>query len=148
VLLGHFETYDLPGQPAGPRLVVGGTPEQPTEWLRDSDVMSLVKNQGSWLAPNSVVMLLSCESAAASPATLSSLVLSFLKAHAGAVVGTECLAFSGLLARFGKEFAEGMIRDHQSLGEVLRLTRRRLLHQGNPLAFVVNAIGVADLKIV
>jgi hypothetical protein len=148
VLLAHFETDDLPGQPGGPRIVVGGTPKNPTEWLRDSEVMWLVKNQGPWPAPNSVVMLLSCESAATSPATLSSLVLSFLKAHAGAVVGTECMAFSGLLARFGTEFVEGMIRDHQPLGEVLRSTRRRLLHQGNPLAFVVNAIGVADLKIV
>lgn len=147
VLLGHFENNDLPLQPSGARIVVGGTPSNPTDWLQDTHVMSLVKNQGPWPAPNSVVMLLSCESAAASPATLSSLVLSFLRAHAGAVVGTECLAFSGLLARFGREFAEGMIREHQSLGEVLLSTRRRLLGQGNPLAFVVNAIGVADLKI-
>lgn len=147
VLLGHLQIEDVPGQPTGPRMVVGGTPNAPTAWLRDSEVMSLVKRKGSWPDPNSIVMLLSCESAATSPATLSSLVLSFLKARASAVVGTECPAFSGLLARFGKDVAEGMVQDEQPLGEVLRSTRRRLLHQGNPLAFVLNAIGVADLKV-
>jgi CHAT domain len=147
LVLGHMETEELENQPPGPRLVLEGSRKNPTHWLRDTDVMDRVEYDKPWDAPNPIVVLLSCDSANTSPETLSNLVLSFLKAHASAVVGTECMVFSGLLARFGTELAEAMIRDHRTLGEALRASRRGLLHQGIPLAFVVNAIGIADLKI-
>ncbi len=150
LILGHMEIADKQQEPTGPRIVLATDPTDPdhraTHWLRDGEVMDKVL-ESTWPQPQSIVMLLSCESAGTSPATLSNLVLSLLKAHAAAVIGTECEAFTQLLARFGQELAESMICDHQSLGEAITSTRRRLLHQGIPLAFVINSMGVADLKI-
>jgi hypothetical protein len=146
LVLGHMEIEDKPQEPVGPRIVLDAQNGKVTHWLRDGEVMDYVL-QTRWQQPHSVVLLLSCESAGTSPATLSNLVLSFLKANAAAVIGTECQAFTQLLSRFGQELAESMIRDRLSLGQAINETRRRLLHQGIPLAFIINSIGVADLKL-
>jgi hypothetical protein len=144
VLLAHLEGGSVPGLPEGPRiqfLDANGA----TEWFAASDILNQVRRQSYWGQPNSLVLLLNCKSAEISPAMLSNFVWAFHQAHAGAVVGTEVPAYSGLTERFGSEFTRAMWVDGKPLGETLKTIRRILLEEGNPLGFIFTSIGCAEL---
>jgi hypothetical protein len=90
-------------------------------------------------------LLLNCKSAEIGPETLSNFVSAFHQAHAGAVVGTEVPAYSDLMERFASEFTSAMWVSGKNLGETLKIIRRILLQEGNPLAFIFTSIGCAEI---
>lgn len=93
-------------------------------------------------------MLMACGSAATAPTTLNDFVLALLDAAASAVVGTETMAFSGLVAEFAREVATRMWKpEGATLGETIKDARRRLMLQRNPLGFVSCSYGSADLTV-
>jgi hypothetical protein len=60
-------------------------------------------------------------------------------------VGTEVPAYSDLMERFGLEFTRAMWIDGKTLGQTVRIIRRILLQEGNPLGFIFTSIGCAEL---
>jgi hypothetical protein len=68
------------------------------------------------------------------------------RAHASAVVGVECKAFSGLLASFSRDVGIALC-NQVPLGQAMLDFRRKALHTGHPLAFIFTSIGSADVKL-
>ena len=99
-----------------------------------------------WNQPNAIVMLMACESAATNAETLYDFVIEFHRARAAAIVGVECNAFSGLLSQFSADVTVALSKG-ALLGQSMLDFRRKMLHRGNPLAFIFTAIGCADIEI-
>lgn len=142
VVLGPMAVADAEGEPPGPRIVL--RPGQ--RWLQDKAVVDFCRSRGRWAQPRSLVMVLASTADAAPPATVTDLMLAFHSAGAGAVIGTECAVFPGLLSRFAAEVTGALLRG-ESLGAALTGFRRLLLREHNPLGFVFTAIGSADLTL-
>jgi hypothetical protein len=142
VVLGHMAIADAAGEPRGPRLIL----HPGKAWLQDRKVIDFRRAHGRWSQPRSLVMVLACAAGATEPATVTDFMLAFHNAGAGAVIGTECTVFSGLLSRFAAEVT-GSLLEGASLGAALTGFRRRLLSERNPLGFVFNALGNADLTL-
>ncbi len=107
----------------------------------------LKKHLSAWTQPNSLVLLMACESAAVSVATISGLVDALTQCGAAGVVGTECDVFSDLVGRFAGELTLRMWSDGQSLGEAIVALRRELLLEGNPLGFAFTPFGPSELHL-
>ncbi len=144
VLLAHLEDGSVAGLPEGPRIQFLDAGNA-TEWLAAAGILSQVRKYKHWDQPNSLVLLLNCKSAEIGPETLSNFVSAFHQAHAGAVVGTEVPAYSDLMERFASEFTSAMWVSGKNLGETLKIIRRILLQEGNPLAFIFTSIGCAEI---
>ena len=142
IVLGHMATATVQGEPIGPRIVL--LPGR--RFLQDKKIIDFRRTHGRWTEPRSVVMVLACTAGTTQPATVTDFMLAFHNAGAGAVVGTECTVFSGLLARFATEVT-GALVGGASLGAAMTGFRRRLIREKNPLGFVFNAIGNADLTL-
>jgi hypothetical protein len=141
IVLGHLETRELPGEPRGPRIVL--VPK--AKWLQDKHIIDRCRGGKTWRRqPRSLVMVLSCLSGAVEPATVTDFVRAFKHAGAAAVIGTECTAFSGLLGRFGTYVTRALL-EQRTLGEAVTGFRRQLLTERNPLGFIFNVVGSADL---
>ena len=84
---------------------------------------------------------------ATNPATLTDFVVAFHRARAGAIIGTECLAFSDCVSRFSQRFFPLLWERGVPLGEAMTEVRRALLQKGYPLAFIFSSIGRADLRV-
>jgi hypothetical protein len=141
VVLGHLETAAAAGEPAEPRIVL--VPKK--SWFRAGPVTAREKADGEWEQPRTVVLVMACGSAATEVGTLNDFVTALSSAGAAAVVGTECPAFTRLLARFAREVIADLWSGKTTLGEAIKGCRRRLVAAGNPLAFVFSAAGNADL---
>lgn len=142
IVLGHMETAGASGD--FPRVVL--TPQK--EWLRRQQISQKVRRSAErWTQPRTIVMLMACESAQTSAATVNDFVSALATAGAAAVVGTEAVVPSGLAADSARELTALLWTDRRTLGEAMTTLRRRLLAEGNPLAFVFHAVGNADLAL-
>jgi hypothetical protein len=140
VVLGHLETKVINGEPYGPRIVLpDGT------WLTSSEIMKRVKKR-EWEQPNTLVLLMGCQTSLVKLGTLTGFNTAFNSAGAAGVAGTEVVAFSGLLTRFAQEITLALWRQNK-LGPAIAEFRRDLLVAGNPLAFVFHALGSADIHL-
>jgi hypothetical protein len=141
IVLGHLEKSPVKGEPPGIRIVLPGG----KSWLRADDILKRVKKK-EWEQPCTLVMLMGCETALTELGTLTDFVTALQSARAGAVVGTECVAFSRLLARFATEVTLALWQKTK-LGQAVTEFRRLMLRAGNPLAFVFQAIGGTDVHL-
>jgi hypothetical protein len=140
LLVGHYETRDLPGQPPGPRLILPGQ-----KWLQADQIIDRAqKEKRKWTPPNPIVVIAACKTTAADLRTLVDFLGAFADSRAAAVVGTETVIFEGLARRFGKEIATAIFKG-ETLGGAVVGFRRRLLQEDNPLGFVLTPYGDADL---
>jgi hypothetical protein len=142
IVLGHLETATIFGEPEGPRIVL--VPKQ--QWLQATPITNRQINDGDWEQPRTLVLLMACGSGATDITTLNDLMTALTSVGAAAVIGTECAAFSRLVSRFAQEVTLDVWKG-ASLGEAVKAFNRRLVQAGNPLAFVFNYIGDADLTI-
>jgi hypothetical protein len=137
-----LETTTIFGEPEGPRIVL--VPKQ--QWLQATPITNRQINDGDWEQPRTLVLLMACGSGATDITTLNDLMTALTSVGAAAVIGTECAAFSRLVSRFAQEVTLD-VWEGASLGEAVKAFNRRLVQAGNPLAFVFNYIGDADLTI-
>ncbi|NOT58754.1 MAG: hypothetical protein HOP19_00860 [Acidobacteria bacterium] len=143
VTLGHLETNQIAGEPEGPRIVI--QPKQ--QWLQAQEITNRQIADGDWeQQPNTLILLMACGSAATDIATLNDLSTAFTSTRAAAIVGTECVVFSRLVARFAEEVTLDLWNG-MPLGQAVKQFNRRLTGAGNPLAFVFNYLGAADLQV-
>jgi hypothetical protein len=146
-VLGHLETSkDIDGEPVDDRIVL--VPGR--KWLMVHDLLKQGKTKGRWDQPQALSLLMSCGTAAIEPATLNGFVIALTSVGASAVVGTECLTFSGLAARFAEEVTIQLWAKEakpMTLGNAVKEFRRNLTTSWNPLAFVFSAYGAADLTV-
>lgn len=142
IVLGHLEMQNIAGEPRVPRIVlVPGS-----KWLTEEEISKRFQKDLGWSQPRTIVLLMACESAAIGLETLNSFVTSLDAAGAAAVVGTECTVFSDLASTFAQELTLALWKG-DTLGKAVTGFRRRLLRTGNPLAFVFQCVGAADLMI-
>lgn len=145
VVFGHLTAEPKEGEPTGTRIPIPGT--SPQEWLMSRQILEYLDDHDPWSDRNPVVVLLTCDSMATNPATLTDFVVAFHRARAGAIIGTECLAFSDCVSRFSQRFFPLLWERGIPLGEAMTEVRRALLQKGYPLAFIFSAIGRADLRV-
>ena len=145
VVFGHLTSEPRDGEPSGTRIPIPGT--SPQEWFMSRQILEYLDNHAPWSDPNTIVVLLTCDSMATNPRTLTDFVVAFHRARAGAIIGTECLAFSDCVSRFSQRFFPLLWEREVPLGEAMRAVRRDLLQQGYPLAFIFSSIGRADLRV-
>ena len=142
VTLGHLQTTDIDGELPVTRIVL-----QPNKkWLQAELLTDRQISDGDWEQPRTLVLLMACGAAATDIRTLNDLVMAFTSVRAAAIAGTECVVFTALAARFTKEITLDLWGG-KPLGEAVMNFNRRLVSSGNPLAFVFNYLGDADLKI-
>jgi hypothetical protein len=142
IVLGHLETKVIAGEPLGPRIVLAPK----TRWFRAESITAREKKEGEWdQQPRSVVLLMACGAGATEVGTLNDFVTALSSVGAAAVVGTECLVFTRLVTLFSQELIAGLWDGRTTLGAAIQSFRRRLVTAGNPLAFVFNVAGNADL---
>jgi hypothetical protein len=142
ILLGHLETRPLSGEPLGARLVL------PTRdrWLRAKTLTDRVIDEKKWDTPRPIVFLMACSAASTQLATPSDLLIALTTAGAVAVIGTECVIFTGMAARCALELTEAFWAQ-QPLGAAVSSFRRQLMKEGNPLGFAFTAYGDAELTL-
>jgi hypothetical protein len=140
LLVGHYETQDLPGQQAGPRLTLSGG-----RFLQPDDVVEYQKKGlPPWDDPHSVILLAACSGAVVELKDVVNFVSVFTNAGAGAVVGPEVTVYESLARRFGVEMSAKIVNG-SSVGAAMLDFRRDLLRQFNPLGLVFTSYGFADL---
>jgi hypothetical protein len=143
IVLGHLETRAIDGEPEEPRIILPGSERR---WLLASEITDRHQDDGGWEQPRTLVFLMACGSGATDIGTLNDFVTALSSAGAAAVVGTECPVFTSLVARFAGEVTLDLWKG-ATLGQATNAFSRRLAISGNPLAFVFNCIGNADLTI-
>jgi hypothetical protein len=143
IVMGHMQLTPLDGEPNEPRIVL--SPKK--RWFLASSIMKRLKSKDEWKPPNTLVLLMACSAGATELVTLNDFVTNLTSAGAAAVVGTECLVFSSLVARFAQEVTTDLWNKH-TLGEAVKFFNRRLVGAGNPLAFIFNCLGNSDIKLV
>lgn len=95
-----------------------------------------------------LVVLNACGSAELSPLTYEGLAPYLLDQGARAVIGTECEMPIFFGAAFGRELLIAFFDSGTTIGNVLRVIRRRFVEQhGNPLGLLYALYGSADLYI-
>jgi hypothetical protein len=141
VLVGHMETRTVTGEPDVPRIVV----EAGKQWLHALEVRERTEDDDILQKPQPLVLLMACSSAAVELRTLNDLFKSLVRAGAAGVVGNETVINTKLASTFAGELT-GRLWKGESFGESIRLVRRRMLAQGNPLGFILTAFGDADLQ--
>ncbi|WP_426536934.1 peptidoglycan-binding protein [Bradyrhizobium sp. McL0615] len=140
VVLGHLETKPIRDQPIGPRIVLpkGG-------WLLPGEITDRVLEK-TWDQPRTLVLLMGCQTALVDLGSLVGFGTAFNSARAAGIAGTEVVAFSRLLTRFAQDITLSLWKK-EKLGAAISAFRRRLLVAGNPLAFVFQALGGADIHL-
>jgi hypothetical protein len=143
VILTHYETQTLAGQPVGPRMLLPGG-----RWLQAEHLTTRAQSESprKWIDPHPIIVLAACEAVAEDMQSLTGFLGAFADARAAAVVGTETVVFEGLAARFGKALVQAVLTN-RSLGEAMLAFRRALIAELNPLGFVFTPYGDADLKV-
>ncbi len=142
IVLGHMAEGNVVGEPEGLRMQLPGK-----KWFLAKDVIDRLLDDDPWKQPNTLVLLMACSSGATELITLNNFLMSLTTARATAVIGTECLVRSSLVARFTEEVMSDLW-EKKRLGEAMKLFNRRLVSNGNPLAFVFNCLGNTGIKLV
>ena len=145
IVMGHFEKKIIAGEPTDGRIVL--VPKK--QWFLAREILKrFQKAKGRpWQQPNTLVLLMACSSGATEISTLNDFVTNLNSAGAAAVLGTECLVFSSLVGRFARDVISDLWQGRK-LGEAVKLFNRRLVSAGNPLSFVFNSLGNADLELI
>ena len=138
ILLGHVRSDG-----GEPRITLPGG----TRALGAGEILDRVA-RGEWGQPCTLVLLMGCDTGMIEIGTLNGFVQALSSAGAGGVVGTECIAFSRLLGRFASEIALALWQPDATLGRAVTQFRRDMLGAGNPLAFIFQVLGTADLHLV
>jgi hypothetical protein len=141
VAIGHHAELAVTGQPRGSRIQVDG------RWLVLGELGKRLMRRVFWETPNSVVLLLACDTSTTSPVKLNDFAFSFLKARAGGVLATELVIRSDLAARCAELVTRSLFVELQSFSTAVRDLHRRFAHNGNPLAFSFVNLGHAELHI-
>ncbi|HMJ32572.1 MAG TPA: CHAT domain-containing protein [Baekduia sp.] len=141
-VVAHHVDRDLAGEPPGSRLKLGNGSVF-LSWERIADALQL---KLSWTAPNSVVLLMACESGQATTARLDDFATLLTRAGAGAVVATELDIGTDLAARCARDVTTDLL-DGATFGAALLRFHRRLAHVGNPFGFSFCWIGDAGLEV-
>jgi len=143
IMLGHMET-----KPAPQRFELAQPPNE--KWLLSKTIDEFIIDRKEWNAqPRTLVLFMACSSGATELVTLNDFVTSWIAAGSAAMVGTECLTFSRLVARFAREVTVDLLaKKPKSLGEAVMSFNRRMISSGNPLGFVFNSLGDADLSVI
>jgi hypothetical protein len=139
VVLGHLETEPILGQPKGPRIVL------PKGWLLPGEITDRFSEK-TWGQPKTLFLLMGCQAALMDLGTLVGFGTAFNSAGAAGIAGPEVVAFSRLLTRFAQDITLDLWRKEQ-LGAAISAFRRRLLVAGNPLAFVFQVLGGANVHL-
>jgi len=142
IVMGHLETRPIAGEPQGPRLVLPSR----ERWLRAAAVADRTIDDRGWDQPRPLVFLMACSAAATQLSTPNDLLLALARAGAAAVIGTECIIFSGMASRFADEVTDALWR-HRPLADAVNDFRANLLREGNPLAFAFTVYGDAELTL-
>jgi hypothetical protein len=142
VLLAHLENRDLPNEPKGVRVDLGGQ-----SWLTLNELSNRIASdlQG-WSDPRPIIMQMTCNSANVDVTTVNHFLLQWNTAGAAAIVGTEAVVGP----KIASECARGLTDDLWSkkpLGDAVTDFRRELVFAGNPLGFLFSAYGDVDLAI-
>ncbi len=140
LLVGHYRTQDVPGEPAGPRLTLAAQ-----RFLRPDDIFQQSGlHPENWTDPRSVILLAACSGGVVDITSVQNFVNIFIGVGAGAVVGPEAVIYEGVARRFAVEMSEALVAG-ASVGDAMLAFRRRLLQNLNPLGLVFTAYGFADL---
>ncbi|MBV9925263.1 MAG: CHAT domain-containing protein [Acidobacteria bacterium] len=142
VVLGHLQTNPVAAEPDEPRIVL----VQSQKWLTADSILDRLVLESRWKQPNTLVLLMACSAGATEVGTLNDFMTALTSVGAAAVVGTECVTFSSLVSRFTHELTSELWKK-RTLGEAVKFFNRRLVSSGNPLAFVFNYLGDADLTV-
>jgi hypothetical protein len=145
IVYSHLETKDLPGEPPGRRVLFMTGADR--EFLLADDLRQRWRRAGfaPWRQPRTVVFLMTCSSLTDED-LLSDFGKSFHVAGAAAVVGVEVPVFEALVSQFACQVTRAWWAG-APLGEAIRGFRHQLMVAGNPLGFVFNVLGNADLRV-
>jgi hypothetical protein len=166
LVLGHNETADIFGEPTGPRIQLLTA----DRWLQGKGISQSEDKHGRWQPPHSIVLLLSCASAAPAVTELTSYLSALQAVKAGAIVGTECDVYSDLAVEFTLHIQAAMTgravpapanhdggdREQPQLAPVaactfaqaMRVARHRIvIDDKDPRGFVFGAFGPAELTL-
>ena len=141
LLVGHYTTKTVKGEPEGARLTLPHS-----RFLTPGAVLDQREsNPKTWKDPRSVVLLAACSGGVVDIKGAKNFVSAFAGAGAGAVVGPETIIFEGLARRFAVDMCEALVNGRSSVGAAMLEFRRRLLRDFNPLGLVFTSYGFADL---
>ena len=140
IVVGHLEKRTVAGREEMFIQLPGG------QWLSAEPITSRHERSGEWDQPRTLVLLMACGSGATELSTLNDFVTALTAAGASAVISTECMIFSRLVARFASEVTDALWND-EPLGKAIQAFNRRMVQAGNPLAFVFNCLGDAELTL-
>jgi hypothetical protein len=140
LLVGHYRTKDVTGEPAGPRLTLPGQ-----RFLKPDDIFRQRKSHPeNWTDPRTVILLAACSGGVVDITSVLNFVNIFTGVGAGAVIGPEAIIYEGVARRFAVEVSEALVAG-KSVGVAILEFRRRLLQNLNPLGLLFTAYGFADL---
>jgi len=139
IVIGHYETRDIPKQLPGPRILLNAT----GACLRATDITARDISDGEWNDPRPLVLLMACSSTVTTPATLNDLLIALNGAGAAAIVGTECTIFTDLVSRFAREVTIDVWKG-VAVGKAVTAFRRRMFAEGNPCGMLFSLFGDSD----
>jgi hypothetical protein len=140
LLVGHYRTQDVIGEPAGPRLTLPGQ-----RFLKPGDILDQRREHpDNWTDPRSVILLAACSGGVIDITSVRNFVNTFTTVGAGAIIGPEAIIYEGVARRFAVEMSEALMAG-KSVGTAILEFRRGLLQNLNPLGLLFTAYGFADL---
>lgn len=140
LLVGHYKSADVAGEPRGPRLTLPGK-----RFLLPDDILRQRQmHPKDWADPRSVILLAACSGGVVDITSARNFVNVFTGVGAGAVIGPEVIIYEGVARRFAVEISEALVAG-RSVGAAVLDFRRGLLQNLNPLGLVFTAYGFADL---
>lgn len=144
IVLGHHDRLARPGEVYHSRIQL----DPVSGWLSEQDVSNRAgRMPQAWGSPNSLILLMACESAPTGDQALTNFVQTWITSGAGAVVGTETVVGTRLAADFAQRFTAQFWQDRKELGAVMSAVRAELVSEGNPLGFLFHAIGDLEMKV-
>jgi hypothetical protein len=99
-----------------------------------------------WASTHPLVFINGCETVGVTPDDLMSFLDALAFSRASGVIGVEITIPEKLASRFAIDFLS-TLASGESVGELVRAGRRRLLEIGNPLGLAYTPYCVADLKL-
>jgi hypothetical protein len=150
-LLDNFRT-DRPGLIA----FIGhqrnnGTDALPDYELLSSQAQAVLNEQrffveNDWQLPNSLVLLLACNTGTARVDTGTSLATAFLRLGAIGVLATECSVHTPMIAAFARDLIERLMRGDK-IGQAMHHTSLALGQQGCPMGLAFTYLGLAEAQL-
>ncbi|MGI8803146.1 MAG: hypothetical protein ACR2KV_13410 [Solirubrobacteraceae bacterium] len=140
IAIGHHAEVSRRAEPLGSRIQLDG------RWLVMTELAKRLR-RSFWETPNSIVLLLGCDTGTAAPIKLDDFAWHFLKARAGGVLATEVAIRTDLAARCAYVVTRALFTERQTFSVAVRDLHRRLAQAGNPLGFAFVNLGHAELHV-